>query len=265
MAFRFRGVLAAAALATLITAVPVTMGFRSGADSALSGGAAAFGANCTTCHDFNQGPGGVDVVGLPRRYRVGATYEFGIHIFDPEQKGAGFELSAEGGGFHLGTLLIANATTTWFADFDTATDYITHTHEGVDASIATWSTGDGGYTYDVGWQAPMVDAGPVTFFAAGNGWLRVRLSGRPSNRDGIGARVIVRTEEGELGRTVQTAAGYLGSNDPTLGFGLGRAQRAEVEVRWPSGQVDRLDAVEAGSLIVVAEGRGVVAARRLTR
>jgi len=167
MASRFRGVLAATGLATLITAVPVTMPYRSGADSALSGGA-PFGANCTTCHEFNEGPGGVNVVGLPRRYRVGATYEFGIHVFDPEQKGAGFELSAEGGGSHLGTLLITNATTTWFADFGTATDYITHTYEGVDASIAAWSTGDGGYTYDVGWQAPMVDAGPVTFFAAGN-------------------------------------------------------------------------------------------------
>ena len=93
-------------------------------------------------------------------------------------------------------------------------------------------------------------------------WIRVRLSGRASNRDGIGARVIVRAGALELGRTVQTAAGYLGSNDPTLGFGLGVAGSAEIEVRWPSGQVDRVGTVPAESLVLIIEGRGVVAVRR---
>jgi len=47
-----------------------------------------------------------------------------------------------------------------------------------------------------------------------------------------------------------------------LTFGLGRANEAEVvEVRWPSGQVDRLQNVRAGQTVTVTEGQGITAAR----
>ncbi|MGH9862082.1 MAG: ASPIC/UnbV domain-containing protein, partial [Candidatus Acidiferrales bacterium] len=43
-------------------------------------------------------------------------------------------------------------------------------------------------------------------------------------------------------------------------FGLGaRTQADSLEVRWPSGQVDRLRDVAAGQTIRIEEGRGLVA------
>jgi hypothetical protein len=92
---------------------------------------------------------------------------------------------------------------------------------------------------------------------AGNGWVRVVLVGTRSNRDGYGAEVRV-TAGGRTQRD-QSRAGYsyLTSNDPRLLFGLGAAREAErIEVRWPSGAVDRVERVPAGRTVVVTEGRG---------
>jgi enediyne biosynthesis protein E4 len=47
-----------------------------------------------------------------------------------------------------------------------------------------------------------------------------------------------------------------------LNFGLGKAGQAdEIELRWPSGQVDRLSKVAAGQTITVKEGSGIVQQR----
>ncbi|MFQ5745055.1 MAG: CRTAC1 family protein, partial [Acidobacteriota bacterium] len=98
--------------------------------------------------------------------------------------------------------------------------------------------------------------------ANGNQWLQLRLVGKRSNRDGIGALVTVWAGQRSWTRTVQTAAGYLGSNDPTLCFGLGQARQVDkLRIRWPSGTVDEIEKVEPGRLHLVVEGRGVVARR----
>jgi len=63
-------------------------------------------------------------------------------------------------------------------------------------------------------------------------WLIVRLIGTKSNRDGIGARVLV----GSQVRTMTTAMGYASSSHAGLHFGLGsQAGPVRVEVQWPSG------------------------------
>jgi enediyne biosynthesis protein E4 len=68
-----------------------------------------------------------------------------------------------------------------------------------------------------------------------NHWLRVELVGAQSNRQGIGARVTVRTEDGRSQlRHVATGSSYLAASDPRLLVGLGSAGRVEsVEVQWP--------------------------------
>jgi enediyne biosynthesis protein E4 len=89
-----------------------------------------------------------------------------------------------------------------------------------------------------------------------NGWLRVRLVGTKSNRDGIGARVTV-TLPGGARRwgVVKTGSSYCSESELPLTFGLGAAKGVEaVEVAWPSGQVDRLGAQAAGRTLVVTEG-----------
>ena len=86
-------------------------------------------------------------------------------------------------------------------------------------------------------------------------WLQVELVGDASNRDGIGATVTVK--DAGLTRVMQKVGGgsYQAAHDPRLHFGLGSAPVVErVEVRWPSGAVDRLFAVPANTVLKVVEG-----------
>jgi enediyne biosynthesis protein E4 len=85
--------------------------------------------------------------------------------------------------------------------------------------------------------------------------LTLRLQGTASNRDAIGARVTVTA--GGMSRVVWRIGGgsYEAASDPRLQFGLGDSDRVEtVEVRWPSGQVDRFGPLAADTGYVLREG-----------
>jgi hypothetical protein len=89
-----------------------------------------------------------------------------------------------------------------------------------------------------------------------NAWLRVRLQGTKSNRDGIGARVTVTVPGGaKQWAMVKTGSSYASQSELLVTFGLGTARGVEaVEVAWPSGQVDRLGPQPAGRTLVLTEG-----------
>jgi hypothetical protein len=71
----------------------------------------------------------------------------------------------------------------------------------------------------------------------GHNWLKIKLIGTKSNRSAIGARVTCRTPDGRVQvQEVRSGGGYLSQSALELHFGLGTAERAEVEVRWPSGR-----------------------------
>jgi hypothetical protein len=73
-------------------------------------------------------------------------------------------------------------------------------------------------------------------------WLDVRLAGRESNRDGIGAWIHVVTNSGEQWNRVTTSVGYGCSSDKTVHFGLGKESIAKVvTIDWPSGKKQRLE------------------------
>jgi len=92
-------------------------------------------------------------------------------------------------------------------------------------------------------------------YAGGNAWLRVRLEGERSNRQGLGATVIVRAGGSEEARAVLSQSSYYSLDDTRLHFGLGPNENAErVEVRWPSGTVDVIADVAARQLLSVREG-----------
>jgi hypothetical protein len=88
----------------------------------------------------------------------------------------------------------------------------------------------------------------------------VRTIGTTSNRDGIGARLVMTVAGRTLVREVQGGSGYLSQSDMRAHFGLGAATTADrLEVRWPGGRVDVLLNVSAGQFLTVREGEGVVA------
>ncbi len=89
----------------------------------------------------------------------------------------------------------------------------------------------------------------------GNRWLAVRLVGAPEhkvNRDAIGARLIASAKGLQVFREVRGSEGYMSVHPRTQYFGLGKHEKATVEVRWPDGRTQVLKELEAGRVHVIA-------------
>jgi hypothetical protein len=81
-------------------------------------------------------------------------------------------------------------------------------------------------------------------------WLIVRLVGTKTNRDGIGARVLV----GGQVRTMTTAMGYASSSHAGLHFGLGAVSApVRVEIQWPSGTRQVVEDVKVNQVVEIKE------------
>ncbi len=90
-------------------------------------------------------------------------------------------------------------------------------------------------------------------------WILLRLIGVKSNRDAIGARVTVRVGAHQQTQEVRSGGGYISQSDFRLHFGLGAATQVDsVEIRWPSGLVERLDHLNANRIVKIREGVGIV-------
>jgi len=88
--------------------------------------------------------------------------------------------------------------------------------------------------------------------------LLIRTVGSKSNRDGIGARLKLTAGGKVLLREVKAGSSYLSQNDIRVHFGMGKAARAErLEVRWPSGEVQVLQDIEANQVLTITEGQGI--------
>ena len=111
------------------------------------------------------------------------------------------------------------------------------------------------------------NGGPVLLFknaavGTANHSLRVKLVGTKSNRDGIGTVVRVTTAEGTQTQMLRSGSSYLSASELVLTFGVGQQSKVDsIEIRWPSGQVDKLSSVNAGQTITATEGKGQTSAR----
>jgi hypothetical protein len=89
-------------------------------------------------------------------------------------------------------------------------------------------------------------------------FLRLKLQGTRSNRDGIGARVRVYTANGVLHKMVRTGGSYLSQSELPLTFGLGTSSTIDkVLISWPSGVVDELRDVPVNTTLLAREGEHV--------
>jgi enediyne biosynthesis protein E4 len=99
--------------------------------------------------------------------------------------------------------------------------------------------------------------------AAANKSLRVKLVGTKSNRDGIGTVVKAFTSGGMQTEMLRSGSSYLSASELVLTFGLAQADKVEnLEIHWPSGQIDKLSNVAAGQTITVTEGKGITSSRK---
>lgn len=86
-------------------------------------------------------------------------------------------------------------------------------------------------------------------------WLKVKLRGRQSNRDGLGAAVTVTTIAGAAYTRIHDGVtGYLSHGVTPLYFGLGAADKVEsIRIKWPSGIEQTLKAPKINRLVVISE------------
>lgn len=93
----------------------------------------------------------------------------------------------------------------------------------------------------------------------GNHFVKVNLKGVRSNLHGIGARVSLTAAGGVTGflqNTGDAGGHYYSQSVEPLHFGIGRANKANLRIVWPSGTVDTIRKVPANTTITVVEGTG---------
>jgi enediyne biosynthesis protein E4 len=100
--------------------------------------------------------------------------------------------------------------------------------------------------------------------SGGNHWLKVKLIGVKSNRGAIGARVTARYGGKVQAQEVLSQSSFYSASDPRLHFGLGPAESADLEIRWPNGEKEILKKVAADHLVVIKEGSGIVKREKFT-
>jgi hypothetical protein len=85
-------------------------------------------------------------------------------------------------------------------------------------------------------------------------FLKIKLVGAKSNRDGLGATVKVRAGDRVLTQYSNGKSGYLSQSSLPLYFGLGEATKMDaVDVQWPSGKKQTLVKVPINSLLRITE------------
>jgi tetratricopeptide (TPR) repeat protein len=89
----------------------------------------------------------------------------------------------------------------------------------------------------------------------GGHWLGLRLRGTRPASTPVGARVTCKVAGRETVRWLTSGTSYLSSNDPRLWFGLGSARAVDqLEVRWPSGELQSWSDVAADHIFEIREG-----------
>jgi len=91
-----------------------------------------------------------------------------------------------------------------------------------------------------------------------NHWVAIHTVGTKSNRDGIGARIRVKTGARVFVDEVRSGSSYISNSDMRVHFGLGAAAKIEwIEIRWPSGLTERFANLLVDQIHTIKEGSGV--------
>ena len=91
-----------------------------------------------------------------------------------------------------------------------------------------------------------------------NNWLHVKLIGTRGNRDGVGAKIRLKTGELTQLREINAGASYLSFNSVIAEFGLGRQTVIDwVEVAWLGGKTERFTDIQPNQQIMITEGIGM--------
>lgn len=85
-------------------------------------------------------------------------------------------------------------------------------------------------------------------------WITVQLVGRSSNRDGIGARIILESSGVKQAREVIAGSSYLSQDSLWQTFGLGTSKIiSQLTVTWPNGTKQILTGISPNKKIIIEE------------
>lgn len=88
-----------------------------------------------------------------------------------------------------------------------------------------------------------------------NHWLRLKLTGTKSNRDAIGAKVVLEADGKAQRQQLFPARGYLSSVERVLTFGLGpdTTKIDKITITWPSGAKSELSDLDIDQVLEIKE------------
>ncbi|MGZ4815002.1 MAG: CRTAC1 family protein [Terriglobales bacterium] len=102
-----------------------------------------------------------------------------------------------------------------------------------------------------------------------NNWIKIKCVGTKSNRTAIGTRLhcVTKGPDGKPHQQVdevRSGGGYFAQSDLRIHFGLGEATSVELlEIRWPTGEMQKLTNLAANKLYVIKEGEATPQAQEL--
>jgi hypothetical protein len=97
--------------------------------------------------------------------------------------------------------------------------------------------------------------------AHGNHWLGLKLVGKKSNPDAIGAKITWQTADLKRSRLKTAGGSFLSSHDPREVLGIGVHNKIDrLEIRWPlpSTRVDVFTDLPVDRYITIEEGSGIL-------
>jgi len=107
------------------------------------------------------------------------------------------------------------------------------------------------------------DGGPLLLrntAAKGNHWLGLKLVGRKSNRDAVGARLSYQAGDLKRSRMKVSGGSFLSSHDPRIVLGIGTRTKIDwLEVKWPQpgGATEKFANLPIDRYITIVEGEGI--------
>jgi hypothetical protein len=117
--------------------------------------------------------------------------------------------------------------------------------------------------------SPFTRDGPHQLFhnrGNNNHWLEIDLEGVKSNRDGIGASIIIEAGGTRQIREQRGGMHLLSQNHQRVHFGLGKNSMVDrLTIRWPSGSVQELGSMSADRILKIREGAGPIHTRTESR
>ena len=89
----------------------------------------------------------------------------------------------------------------------------------------------------------------------GKNFMRVMLEGKTSNKDALGARVVVAVDGYKMDRIIRTGSSYLSQSEVTASFGLGYHTMVDsLSIFWPSGKRNTFKKIKKNREIFIKEG-----------